>query len=776
MTDDLSDSQESGTQDTEPVASSTEQRGMKDHLEGEVLSERYKLVKRIDAGGFGAVYKGVDLRLDSTVAVKILFSHAQTGEDIEAAFRKEARLTRKFRHPNVVEVYDYGIDEGVGYIVMEFLRGPRLDQLFKQNNGCLPPLLMRMLVTEMTLALENAHEQQLVHRDLKPQNIILVDEGEPEQRFILLDLGIASQMDAENTLRNATSDTSLSPNYASPEQFGGEEIGPQSDIYSLATIIYQMLTGTVPFRGQTLMKLMLAIRSDPPPPFAEVAAERDIPEKIQTLIMQCLEKEPEKRPATITEVRARFLEAMPAEQVATAAHGSSPTIAIDDVFNESMPTYQPGPDTVRNISMQLRQNQRGVWAKRIVALLVVVVIGLAAFFLRPKTQLPVEPVSPALSLPFVDQDEWKITAGESKEYRLRLMRTNFDGEVSFEATGLPEGVSATISLQSDIVVCELSAGIQQPASSGEFQIAATPVAGESAPPPVTADIPFSIAAAKVWQPEFPESFPVTFHPDMDIVTLPNGDNYYRGFELRFTKTDAGPIVKFLLMQDLTETSDANRPFYITRDKVRNEFFAAYLTQTKRFNEWVARDAEWNTAFAEDGLLPMTNLTVEEAHACAAWLDGGLPTMEQWDIAAGVYLNKANLLAGTQWREGPYRGVWDPRKPLEIHVNKESAKPLPLSLDTAADDVAPWMLFGDAKPQPGCLQMAGNVREFTTDLEGGKKVPLGTTIADSELLFVYTRGSSHALSSPPRYDDWMNDPQLYNEPNRKIGFRIVLLPR
>lgn len=281
----------------------------KDTYEGLKLDDRYLMQRRLDSGSFGAVYEAVDLRFDSTVAIKILFEQNQ---ETVSAFRKEARLAREFKHPHVVTVFDYGTDEtlNVGYIVMEFLKGRRLDQVIADLSGPVPDRVIAQFVDEVGSALQSAHERNLIHRDLKPRNVMLVDETSSSERFVLLDLGLASKTTSTATLRNQTLDGALSPHYASPEQFNQSAVDFRSDIYSFGTVLYEMVTGVIPFPRDQLFTTMMAICKDPVPPFSEVIPGRRVPEDLEAVIRGCLEKTPDTRPQSIQEIRQRVLSAL----------------------------------------------------------------------------------------------------------------------------------------------------------------------------------------------------------------------------------------------------------------------------------------------------------------------------------------------------------------------------------------------------------------------------------------------------------------------------------
>lgn len=278
----------------------------KDRYEDQELDNRYHLQRLLDAGSFGAVYEARDLKLGRIVAVKILF------EQDETAFRKEAKLAVQFEHPNVVKVFDYGSDKklNVGYIVMEFLNGRRLDQLITSQSGRVSYPMIAQFADEIGSALQLAHDRQLIHRDLKPRNVMLVDDGTSQERFVLLDLGLASQTNSTSTLRNQTLDGALSPHYASPEQFGQGSVDFRSDVYSFGTILFELVTGQIPFPRDQLLGLMMAICNEQSPRMSDIAPDRDVPDELEEIIQHCLQKAPADRPGSMRIVRETILKAL----------------------------------------------------------------------------------------------------------------------------------------------------------------------------------------------------------------------------------------------------------------------------------------------------------------------------------------------------------------------------------------------------------------------------------------------------------------------------------
>lgn len=277
------------------------------HLEGKTLSGRYELVRWIDGGGFGDVFEARDLKLDGRRrAVKVV--HPEYAGQI----RREA-IVGQVESRNVVAYLDYEHDGPLAYLVMEYLNGRTLDKL-----GELSHERLCRLVREAGGALQKAHDANLVHRDLKPKNIILVDEGTDAERFVILDFGIASQVNAgSHTRRGATMDSAGTPEYMSPEQMDGVKPCPQSDIYSFGVILYSLLTGRVPFPFESeswsmaqVARYVQSVKAGSPPPFREACPGRTFStaaRNVEGLVLRCLTKAPENRPASMKELVEEFL-------------------------------------------------------------------------------------------------------------------------------------------------------------------------------------------------------------------------------------------------------------------------------------------------------------------------------------------------------------------------------------------------------------------------------------------------------------------------------------
>ena len=244
---------------------------------------RFELIERLGVGGFGSVWKARDKELDRTVAIKIPRAGGMTAEEQEKFFR-EARAAAQLRHPNIVSVHEVGRDGDSVYIVSDFVRGVTLgDWLTGQQ---LTSREAAELCAKIADALHHAHEQGVVHRDLKPANIMIDGDGQPH----LMDFGLARREVGEVTV---TMDGQVlgTPAYMSPEQAQGEAhtADRRSDVYSLGVILFQLLTGELPFRGNARMLMHQVIHDEPPSPRKLNA---NIPKDLETITLKCLEKEP----------------------------------------------------------------------------------------------------------------------------------------------------------------------------------------------------------------------------------------------------------------------------------------------------------------------------------------------------------------------------------------------------------------------------------------------------------------------------------------------------
>ena len=257
---------------------------------GILFANRYLVDSVVGRGGMGVVYKATDTRLDETVAIKTLPGDVMTRspEELER-FKREIRLARKITHRNVLRTFDYGEADGVYFISMEFVRGYTLSELLEEAAGHqMAPRVALGITRQICRGLEVAHEQGIIHRDIKPQNMLIDHKGEAK----LMDFGIARMAEAQDGMTQAGLIVGT-PHYMSPEQVQGRTVDARSDVYSMGVVIYEMLAGKKPFTSSSLTGILTAHVTEAPKPLIEIRPE--VGRQINTIVMRCLAKEPKER-------------------------------------------------------------------------------------------------------------------------------------------------------------------------------------------------------------------------------------------------------------------------------------------------------------------------------------------------------------------------------------------------------------------------------------------------------------------------------------------------
>lgn len=260
---------------------------------GEILGGRYEILKRIGSGGMADVYMAIDQKLNRKVAVKVLKPEYVDDEKFLKKFQTEAQAIASLTHPNIVNIYDVGLEEGVNYIVMELAGGITLKEYIKRK-GRLSPQETVDISLQIASALSHAHNHHIIHRDIKPQNILISDDG----MIKVTDFGIAKAANANTVTSTATAIGSV--HYISPEQAKGRFCDEKSDIYSLGITMYEMVTGRVPFdheNGVTIALMHLQNEITPPSEITE-----GIPDSLEKIILKCVMKKPEERYQTADEL------------------------------------------------------------------------------------------------------------------------------------------------------------------------------------------------------------------------------------------------------------------------------------------------------------------------------------------------------------------------------------------------------------------------------------------------------------------------------------------
>ncbi len=270
-------------------------------MEAGSLSGRYELHDRLGSGGMSTVYRATDRILERTVAVKILAEHLSDDERFVARFRREALAVAQLIHPHIVQVYDTGVDEGRHFIVMEYVEGRSGAQIL-QRQGVLEPDATVDIGVQACSGLDYAHRRGIIHRDVKPGNLMVVGGpvGGGEMTVKLTDFGIARA--AEQTRITQVGSVVGTAAYLAPEQVRGEEATPASDVYALGVVLYQFLTGRLPYEGGSLAEL--AVRQQNERPLAPRTYNDAVPETLSTAVLNALEGDPNRRYAAADDLGA----------------------------------------------------------------------------------------------------------------------------------------------------------------------------------------------------------------------------------------------------------------------------------------------------------------------------------------------------------------------------------------------------------------------------------------------------------------------------------------
>lgn len=302
-----------------------------DALIGTVLEGRFKIISKLGQGGMGAVYKAEQVRMNRMCAIKVIPEEMAKNADAIDRFDREAKMSALINDPHAVTVYDFGSTEnGMYFLAMEYVEGETLSSLMRRE-GILPLSRVLPIVHQSGEALSAAHKQNMVHRDLKPDNI-MISKKDGHDWVKILDFGIAKQTAEDH--RNDLTGTGLvigTPLYMSPEQLSGEKLDSRSDIYSYALIVYQMLTGCLPFQGENAQALMIKRLTDNPMPPTMANPNVQIPPGVEAAILAALARDRNMR----TPIMAQFV-----EQLENGARGitTGPTYQINTGPQHSPPT------------------------------------------------------------------------------------------------------------------------------------------------------------------------------------------------------------------------------------------------------------------------------------------------------------------------------------------------------------------------------------------------------------------------------------------------------
>jgi len=339
--------------------------GEQESLIGRLLDGRYTIRNKLGQGGMGTVYLGRQESMGRDVAIKVMRSVCAENDQQVARFMAEASTASQLRHPNTVIVHDFGQTEhGLLYLVMELLEGLPLSKLLKAEGALHWQRCLRIMI-QVLGSLAEAHDKGFLHRDIKPDNIMVGRLGDNPDFAKVLDFGIAKSLGAANTGMTATGTVLGTPRYMSPEQATDRPVDGRADLYSLGVVLFEMLTGTPPFASETPVALLLKHVTEPPPDIRTTYPHVALPESLHRLLGSLLAKNPARRPAD-ARVARRACEALLAEAAQTRQGPPAPLVVGDqpagaEVAGDAAALGTPGPGRAR------RRRERGPASPEVVA-------------------------------------------------------------------------------------------------------------------------------------------------------------------------------------------------------------------------------------------------------------------------------------------------------------------------------------------------------------------------------------------------------------------------
>jgi eukaryotic-like serine/threonine-protein kinase len=315
----------------------------------QVYLGRYKVTRQLDEGGMSRIYLACQTATNHEVVVKVLKPEFLAQSKPREHFRREIHIMSRFQHPNAVEYLDSAPHDPAGpVLVMEYLRGVDLSILMHRQ-GRFSPERAGRLIGQLCDVLQAVHDAGIIHRDIKPGNLMIVNPGTPEESLKLMDFGLAKMTStlyiAPDELQNYPEPSaSGTPEYICPEEVRGTGVDTRSDLYSVGVVLYELLAGRRPFQGADVQRLMRCHEDRTPPTFAEIGLRNEIPSAIEDVIRCCLNKQPDLRPRNATELALRYEQALGKRITQFRRSGPSSSARVPTPRNGASAVGVPGGD------------------------------------------------------------------------------------------------------------------------------------------------------------------------------------------------------------------------------------------------------------------------------------------------------------------------------------------------------------------------------------------------------------------------------------------------
>lgn len=693
---------------------------------GRVLGGRYQLTQVIGSGGMGEIYRARRTHIGDTVAVKVLRADVVENEKSRQRFYREARAAAMLHHPNAVVIHDFGEDtDGTAYIVMELLEGRNLRQVLI-DEGSVSALRCYGIIRQTCAALDAGHRNGIIHRDIKPDNIFLLDSNDGADHVKILDFGIAKLRDqALDTLSMEQRLTNVgtvigTPHYMAPEQCQGEEADARSDIYSLGVVLYELLTGVAPFLAKTPTGVAIKHVTEKPRPLREI--QPAVTETIERVVLRALEKEPSVRQQSALELAREFEAAIRADGATDTLVRSGEQPQVDpgtlpmakspktEVISKPQDTganrAAPAPPqsfetriTPPSGTAPVASNLTGERPAPSDSLRTQVIPPTEMLAAEPAVEAPKEiapppgkpaPIDPLRTDPFIPADEAakQVAAYEAKADPRPRDEKKEEKKAKREKIEVPLAPPPSLTPGSPVPVpaksratmfVGLGAGLLVLVGIAAWMMSG----GDSPTPQPVATATPAIAASVAPSPTATSAFPE--------VTAPDGMVYVLGGALRVGRDDGEENERPAHVVTV-------KPFFMDRTEVTNEQYQKFVDATGH-----AAPAIWKgTHFPENAdKLPVTDVSWEDATAYAEWAGKRLPAEEEWEFAA----------RGDQARLFPWGDTW---KADTANVTAGAGE---------SRDLMPVGQFIQGASPFGLLDLVGNAWEWTAsdyqEYPGGK---------------------------------------------------------